>query len=239
MPYVHAWAEKYKAQGLVVIGVHTPEFDFEKNVANVRRAVKDMKIDFPIAIDSDHVVWRAFDNEYWPALYFIDAQGHDPASPFRRGRVRTVGKVLQQLLAEAGADGAGQELVSVDRPRRGSRRRLGQPGVRPENYVGYERTENFASAGGAVPDERRVYAAPALLRLNHWALAGDWTLGKQAIGLNRAGGRIVYRFHARDLHLVMGPAARGTAGAIPRAPSTGGRPSQPTGVTSTPRATAR
>ena len=210
LPYVRAWAEKYKDQGLVVIGVHSPEFEFEKNVDNVRRAAKDMRIDYPIAIDSDHAIWRAFKNEYWPALYFVDAQGHIRHHHFGEGEYEQSEMIIQQLLAEAGNGGIGHDLVSVDA--RGAEAAADWGNLKsPENYVGYERTENFASPGGAVLDKRRVYAAPARLRLNHWALSGDWTVEKQATVLNKANGRIAYRFHARDLHLVMGPAARGTS----------------------------
>jgi len=210
LPYVRAWAEKYKKQGLVVIGVHSPEFAFEKNVDNVRRAAKDMKINYPIAIDSNHAIWRALKNEYWPALYFVDAQGRIRQHHFGEGEYEQSERIIQQLLAEAGIGGIGHELVSVDA--RGAEAAADWGSLKsPENYVGYERTENFASPGGAVLDKRRVYAAPARLRLNQWALSGDWTVGKQAIVLNKANGRIAYRFHARDLHLVMGPAAQGTS----------------------------
>jgi thiol-disulfide isomerase/thioredoxin len=210
LPYVRAWAEKYKNQGLVVIGVHAPEFEFEKNVDNVRRAAKDMKVDYPIAIDNNYAIWRALKNEYWPALYFVDAQGRIRHHHFGEGGYEQSERIIQQLLAEAGIGGVGHELVSVDA--RGAEVAADWGSLKsPENYVGYERTENFASPGGAVLDKRRVYAAPAQLRLNHWALSGDWTVGKQAIVLNKANGRIAYRFHARDLHLVMGPAARGTS----------------------------
>ncbi len=210
LPYVRAWAEKYKDQGLVVIGVHAPEFAFEKNVDNVRRAAKEVRVDYPIAIDSDHAIWRAFDNQYWPALYFVDAQGRIRHHQFGEGEYEQSEKIIQQLLAEAGSSGIGHELVSVDA--RGVEAAADWGSLKsPENYVGYERTENFASPGGAVLDKPRVYAAPARLRLNHWALSGDWTVEKQATVLNKANGRIAYRFHARDLHLVMGPAARGTS----------------------------
>jgi thiol-disulfide isomerase/thioredoxin len=210
LPYVRAWAEKYKDQGLVVIGVHAPEFAFEKNVDNVRRAAKDMRVDYPIAIDNDYAIWRAFDNHYWPALYFVDAQGHIRHHQFGEGEYEQSEMIIQQLLAEAGIGGIGRELVSVDA--RGAEAAADWGSLRsPENYVGYERTENFASPGGAGLDERRVYAAPARLRLNHWALSGDWTVEEQATVLNEADGRIAYRFHARDLHLVMGPAARGAS----------------------------
>ncbi len=210
LPYVRAWADKYKDQGLVVIGVHAPEFAFEKNVDNVRRAAKEVRVDYPIAIDSDHAIWRAFDNQYWPALYFVDAQGRIRHHQFGEGEYEQSEKIIQQLLAEAGSSGIGHELVSVDA--RGVEAAADWGSLKsPENYVGYERTENFASPGGAVLDKPRVYAAPARLRLNHWALSGDWTVEKQATVLNKANGRIAYRFHARDLHLVMGPAARGTS----------------------------
>jgi len=210
LPYVRAWAEKYKNQGLVVIGVHSPEFEFEKNVENVRRAAKDMRVDYPVAIDSDHAIWRAFKNDYWPALYFVDAQGRIRHHQFGEGEYEQSEKIIQQLLAEAGTGGLGHELVSVDA--RGLEAAANGSSLKsPENYVGYERSENFVSRDGAILDKHHVYVVPAQLRLNHWTLAGDWTVEKQAIVLNKAGGRIAYRFHARDLHLVMGPAARGTS----------------------------
>jgi thiol-disulfide isomerase/thioredoxin len=210
LPYVRAWAEKYKNQGLVVIGVHSPEFEFEKNVDNVRRAAKDMRVDYPIAIDSDFAIWRALKNQYWPALYIVDAQGRIRHHHFGEGEYDRSERVIQQLLAEAGAGGIGHELVSIDA--RGAEVAADWGNLKsPENYVGYERTENFASPGGAVLAKRRVYAAPEQLKLNHWALSGDWTMQKQATVLNKANGRIAYRFQARDLHLVMGPAAPGTS----------------------------
>jgi hypothetical protein len=191
----------------VVIGVHSPEFAFEKNVDNVRRAAKDMRVDYPIAIDSDHAIWRALNNEYWPALYVVDAQGHIRHHLFGEGGYEQSEMIIQQLLAEAGSGVIGG-LVSVDAL--GAEVAADWDSLKsPENYVGYERTENFASPGGAVLDKRRVYTAPAQLKLNHWALSGDWTVQKPAITLNKASGRIAYRFHARDLHLVMGPAAQG------------------------------
>jgi thiol-disulfide isomerase/thioredoxin len=209
LPYVRAWAEKYKNQGLVVIGVHTPEFAFEKDADNVRRAVKDMRIDYPVAIDSDYAIWRAFNNAYWPALYFVDAQGHIRHHQFGEGEYERSERMIQQLLTEAGINGIDHELVAANA--RDAEAAADWGSLRsPENYIGYERTENFASPGGTSLDKRRVYAAPTRLRLNHWALSGDWTVGKQVTVLNQANGRIAYRFHARDLHLVMGPAARGT-----------------------------
>jgi thiol-disulfide isomerase/thioredoxin len=210
LPYVRAWAEKYKNQGLVVIGVHSPEFAFEKNIDNVRRAAKDMRVDYPIAVDSDHAIWRALKNEYWPALYVVDAQGRIRHHQFGEGGYDRSERIIQQLLSEAGVSGIGHDLVSVDA--RGAEAAADWDNLKsPENYVGYERTENFASRGGAILDKPQVYAVPARLKLNNWALSGDWTVGKGATVLNKANGRIGYRFHARDLHLVMGPAARGAS----------------------------
>ena len=208
MPYVRAWAEKYKDHGLVVIGVHAPEFAVERDLDNVRRAATDLRVDYPIAVDNDFAIWRAFDNHYWPALYLVDGQGRVRYRQFGEGEYARSERMIQQLLAEAGVGGISQELVSV--AGRGVEAAADWDSLRsPENYVGYDRTENFASPGGAAPDQRRVYTAPARLSLNHWALAGDWTMGRQALVLNEANGRITYRFHARDLHFVMGPAARG------------------------------
>jgi hypothetical protein len=193
----------------VLIGVHTPEFDFEHDLDNVRRAATDLRVNYPIAVDNDYAVWTAFDNHYWPALYFVDAQGQIRHHQFGEGQYDQSEMILQQLLTNAGISGIGQDLVSVDAG--GVEAAADWDSLRsPENYLGYERTDNFASPEDAVLDTRQVYAAPARLRLNHWALVGDWTVQPQAIVLNEADGRIVYRFQARDLHLVMGPAARGT-----------------------------
>src|ERR1700737_1822870 len=178
LPYVRAWSEKYRDHGLVVVGVHAPEFAFEQNVDNVRRLAKDLKVDYPIAIDSDHAIWRAFNNHHWPALYFVDAQGHIRHHHFGEGEYEESERIIQQLLSEAGIGGIGQELVSVDA--RGTEAAADWDSLKsPENYVGYERTENFASPGGAVPDKRRVYAPPARLSLNQWVLSGEWAMGKQ------------------------------------------------------------
>jgi thiol-disulfide isomerase/thioredoxin len=210
LPYLRAWAEQYQDHGLVVIGVHTPEFDFEHDLDNVRRAAKGRRVDYPVAIDNDYAIWSAFDNHYWPALYFVDAQGQIRHHQFGEGQYEQSEMIIQQLLTEAGISGIGHDLVQVDPG--GVEAAADWDSLRsPENYLGYERTENFASPDGAVLDTRHVYAAPARLRLNHWALAGDWTVQPQAAVLDQAGGRIVYRFHARDLHLVMGPALRGTS----------------------------
>jgi thiol-disulfide isomerase/thioredoxin len=209
-PYVRAWAEKYKKHGLVTIGVHAPEFAFEKNIDNVRRAVGQMRIAYPVAVDNEHTIWQAFENKYWPALYFIDAQGRVRHHLFGEGSYEEAEKVIQDLLAEAGAVDLDRKPVAVDAggietPADWSSLQSG------ENYVGYDRTQNFASPGGLSLNKPRSYQSPAMLRLNEWALAGDWTARRDAVALNRPNGGIAYRFHARDLHLVMGPAAPGTS----------------------------
>jgi thiol-disulfide isomerase/thioredoxin len=210
LPYVRAWDEKYRKHGLVVVGVHAPEFAFEKKPDNVRWAVKDMRVGYPVAVDNEHVIWRAFRNQYWPALYFIDAQGRVRHQHFGEGSYEQSEMIIQRLLHEAGVDGIGDDLVSVDA--RGLEVAADWGSLKsPENYVGYERTQNFASPGGAMLDKPRMYELPARLRLNEWALSGDWTVKKDATALNKANGSIAYRFHARDLHLVMGPAAPGTS----------------------------
>jgi len=210
LPYVRAWDQKYRNQGLVVIGVHAPEFAFEKDLNNVRRAVKDMRVDYPIAVDNEHVIWRAFNNEEWPALYFIDSKGRVRHHYFGEGAYEESETVIQQLLTQAGAGNVSHEPVSVDA--RGIEEAADWNDLKsPETYVGYGRTQNFTSPGGEVSDQPRVYTLPAQLRLNDWALSGDWTVKRQATALNKPKGRIAYRFHARDLNLVMGPAAPGTA----------------------------
>jgi len=209
LPYIRAWAQKYK-QGLVMIGVHTPEFAFEQNVDNVRRAVQQLRIEYPVVIDNDYSIWRAFKNQYWPALYFIDAQGRVREHHFGEGEYERSEQTIQRLLGEAGVGSVPGGVVSVDAV--GVEVAADWDNLKsPENYVGHERTQNFVSPGGALADRRRVYAAPVRLALNQWALAGDWTIGKQATVLSSANGRIVYRFHARDLHLVMGPPGQGTS----------------------------
>lgn len=209
LPYVRAWAEKYKDQGLVVIGVHAPEFSFEKNLNNVRWAVKDMRVDHPVAVDNDHVIWRAFRNQYWPALYFVDAQGRVRHNHFGEGAYEQSEMAIQMLLRENGlGGGVSNEPVSVNG--RGLEAAADWRSLRSgENYIGYARTQNFASPGGATSDKPRVYALPARLRLNDWALSGNWTVKSEATVLNEPNGSIAYRFHARDLHLVMGPATPG------------------------------
>jgi cytochrome c biogenesis protein CcdA/thiol-disulfide isomerase/thioredoxin len=206
IPYVRAWAQKYKDQGLVVIGVHAPEFAFEKNIKNVRSAVTDLKIDYPVAIDNDYAIWRAFNNQYWPAHYFIDAEGRIRHHHFGEGDYDASERTIQQLLAEAGKTVSG-DLVAVNASGAEAAPDMSNVGS-PETYVGYDKAENFISPGGAVEDSRHVYVT-ATPRLNEWALAGDWTIAKEDAVLNEPGGSIVYRFHARDLHLVLGPGGDG------------------------------
>jgi thiol-disulfide isomerase/thioredoxin len=210
LPYVRAWAEKYKGRGLVVIGVHTPEFSFEKEVDNVRQAAREIGVDYPIAIDSGYAIWGAFNNQYWPALYFVDAQGNIRHHQYGEGEYQQSEVVIQRLLREAGNAGLSHDLVSLDV--RGTETAADWDSLKsPETYVGYARSESFGSPGGAVLDKRRIYAAPSRLELNEWALSGDWSIGKEATMLAGPNGRIVYRFHARDLNLIMGPSTRGAS----------------------------
>jgi len=204
-PYLRAWHEKYRNQGLVVIGVHAPEFSFEKNPTNVHWAVQDMRIDFPVAVDSEHMIWRGFRNQYWPALYFIDAQGRIRHRLFGEGSYEQAEMIIRALLAEAGVTGLDRSPAPIDARGIEVAADWGDL-MSPENYVGYARTENFVSTGGA-PDKPRMYQVPARLNLNEWGLTGDWTVKPETAVLNKPNGRVVYRFHARDLHLVMGPAA--------------------------------
>jgi thiol-disulfide isomerase/thioredoxin len=204
LPYLRAWAAKYSGHGLAVIGVHTPEFSFEHNPGNVAQAVQDLGIAYPVATDNNYAVWRAFGNHYWPALYAADARGRIRHHHFGEGAYAQSEMVIQQLLAEAGSTGAGTGLVSVDPA--GLEAPADWASLRsPENYTGYQRTDGFASPGGPVPGTPHTYTTPARLGPGQWALAGEWTMQ------NAAGGQIACRFHARDLNLVMGPAAPGTS----------------------------
>jgi cytochrome c biogenesis protein CcdA/thiol-disulfide isomerase/thioredoxin len=208
IPYVRAWADKYKDQGLVVIGVHAPEFAFEKNIGNVKQAVAKLRIDYPVAVDNDYAIWRAFNNEYWPADYFIDAKGQIRHHFFGEGDYAESEKVIQQLLAEAGKGNLPLDMVSVSAT--GAEAASDAADVKsPETYIGFARSENFASPGGAVGDTPHVYATGDLKPLNNWGLSGDWTIGGQSATLNKTDGAIAFRFHARDLHLVLGPSADG------------------------------
>jgi hypothetical protein len=202
LPYVRAWANKY-AGGLVVVGIQTPEFEFEGQLDNVERAMQEMGVRYPVAVDNDYAVWQAFDNHYWPALYFADAEGQIRHHHFGEGEYEESEMVLQMLLDEAGV-AVDQGLVRVEAGGAEAAADWASLGS-AESYVGYERANGFASPGGLVLDDRRVYSAPTDLRRNEWALSGDWRVGKVAARPDEAGGSISYRFHARDLHLVMGP----------------------------------
>ncbi|MBC7935758.1 MAG: redoxin domain-containing protein [Rhizobacter sp.] len=207
LPYMRAWSEKYKEHGLVVIGIHTPEFEFEKNEKNIKQALKAFNISYPVAIDNNYDIWNAFNNQYWPALYFVDAKGNIRHHYFGEGNYEQSEQVIQQLLAQAtgkkidqalsAAQGQGIE-VAADWANLKS----------PENYLGYERTLNFRS-GSVKRNILKTYAAPKSLQLNQWALSGDWTMKPKLIELNKKVGRIVYRFHSRDLNMVMGPGIAG------------------------------
>jgi Thioredoxin like C-terminal domain len=207
LPYVRAWAEKYNDRGLVMIGVHTPEFSFEHNPQNVRQVLSEMRVAYPIAIDNDYAVWNAFANQYWPALYFMDGQGRIRHHRFGEGDYERSEVVIQHLLIEAGVADIGRELVSVDA--QGPEAAADWDSLEsPETYLGYQQTQNFASPGGLTPNKRHVYASRASLRRNHWSLSGDWTVGAEAAVLNEPSGRIAFQVHARDVHLVMGPQTR-------------------------------
>jgi thiol-disulfide isomerase/thioredoxin len=200
-PYVRAWSQAYRKDGLVVIGVHTPEFSFEHEIDRVRRATKERAIDYPVAADNDYEVWSAFDNHYWPALYFVDADGIIRGHHFGEGRYEQSERVIQRLL------GVERELVSVEGV--GVEAEADWDHLQtPETYLGYERSEHFASPDGAAFEERRAYEVPERLPVNHWALAGEWTIGRENVVLDQAGGSIAYRFHARDAHLVLASGAR-------------------------------
>ncbi len=201
VPYVRAWSQAYRDDGLVVIGVHTPEFSFEHEVDRVRQATKERAIDYPVAVDNDYAIWRDFDNHYWPALYFLDAEGIIRDHHFGEGRYEQSERVIQRLLSvereRASVEGLGVEAqADWDHLRT------------PETYLGYGRGEHFASPGGAAFDEPRAYELPDGLRVNHWALVGDWTVGRENVVLEQAGGSIAHRFHARDAHLVLSRGAR-------------------------------
>jgi cytochrome c biogenesis protein CcdA/thiol-disulfide isomerase/thioredoxin len=205
LPFVQSWYHKYRDHGLVVIGVHAPEFAFEKDPSNVRRAVADLQITYPVALDNDYAIWQAFNNQYWPAHYFIDASGHVRAHHFGEGNYDESEQIIRTLLTEAGQSDlpppgmGGAKAVGVQAPPDEAHDQS------PETYVGYRRAENFASSGGFVQDQAHVYSAPAALKLNQWALGGSWNVDPEKAVLGASGGKIEFRFYARDLHLVLGP----------------------------------
>jgi thiol-disulfide isomerase/thioredoxin len=207
--YVRAWAQRYENQGLVVVGVHTPEFPFERDIENIRWAVEDMNVEYPVAIDSDYAVWRAFANHYWPAVYIADAEGQIRHHQFGEGGYEDCERVVQMLLREAGRDDVGDDLVSIA-PTGFEAQADWENLESPETYLGYEQGQSFASPGFAA-DEARTYVLPEPLNPNDWALAGDWTIESRASMPNAAGARLAFRFHARDAHLVMGPREPGAS----------------------------
>lgn len=208
LPYVKAWAEKYRDQGLVVIGVHAPEFAFERDVGNVTKAMKELGINYPVAIDNDYKIWRAFNNEYWPAHYFADAQGRIRYHHFGEGDYAESERVIQQLLREAGAKTVADGLINADAQGVQQAPDMNQV-LSPETYVGYQRAEHFVPETGLVPDKVATYNPPVNLTLNDWSLGGQWAVGAERATASAPASRIVYRFHARDLHLVLGPGADG------------------------------
>jgi thiol-disulfide isomerase/thioredoxin len=208
LPYLKMWSKKYRDQGLVVIGVHAPEFAFERGIGNVKRAARDLGIDYPVAIDNNYAIWRAFGNQYWPAFYVVDAQGRIRYHQFGEGKYDTSEQVIQQLLIDAGhsklptatdsAQASGTQVASDERDL-----------LSGETYIGYKQAEGFVSPEKVLPDGIRTYTSPADISLNTWSLEGPWKIGAERAQLGGASGRIVYRFHARDLHLVLGPASDG------------------------------
>jgi cytochrome c biogenesis protein CcdA/thiol-disulfide isomerase/thioredoxin len=208
LPYLKNWYDRYKDRGFVIVGVHSPEFAFEKDEGNVRRAVRELGIEYPVTLDNDFAIWQAFNNRYWPAHYFIDAQGRIRGHHFGEGNYEESEGLIRALLAEAGQQSL--PAMAQDTAGRGVEAAAGKTAVRsPETYVGYGRAENFTSPGGFAHETAKSYAAPASLELNQWALDGNWTVEGERAMANAAPGKIVFRFHARDLHLVLGPGADG------------------------------
>ena len=210
LPYTEGWYAKYKDAGLVVIGVHTPEFAFEKERSNVEQAVHDLKISYPVAIDSNYKIWQAFNNEYWPAHYFIDGKGRIRHHHFGEGEYDESERVIQELLKENGAKSLADGTINVTANGAEAAPDL-QDTRSPETYIGYNRAEHFASAQLFAQDTRMAYTPQPRLTLNQWALGGTWKVGPESAVLDSAPGKIVFRFHARDLHLVLGPTKNGKA----------------------------
>ena len=206
--YYRAWSQRYRDSGLFTIGVHTPEFRFEHDLANVRWAVQGRKIDYPVAVDNGYAVWSAFANHYWPALYFTDGQGRIRHHRFGEGDYERSEMVIRQLLADSGAKGLPAGLATID-PSGDEVQADWEDLGSPESYLGYDQADGFEAPGGEALNEPRAYTAPRRLRLNRWGLSGNWTYKSDASALNEAGGRIAYQFRARDVNLVMGPAKEG------------------------------
>src|SRR5215208_2554979 len=202
-PYLRAWDQRYRDQGLTVIGVHTPEFPFERDVDGIRTAIAQMGLTYPVAVDSQYGVWSAFANSYWPALYLADASGAIRFHHFGEGRYVETEAAIRALLGVAGQDSVDVEVEGIEAAADWDTLQS------PETYVGYERGERFASADRPAVDDAHAYEFPPTLRLNDWALAGEWTIGAKACRSDRSGGRLAFRFSSRDVNLVMGPPAGG------------------------------
>ena len=207
LPYVKSWAAKYRDAGLVVIGVHTPEFSFEKERANVEQALRYLKLTYPIPMDSDYRIWQAFNNQYWPAFYFIDGKERIRYHHFGEGEYAQCERVIQELLKENGAAGVSASTVSISAD--GVEKAPSQDVRSPETYVGYRQAERFAPPERQAHDSRRTYSPPTNPALNQWGMSGSWDVGAESGVLQAAPGRIVFRFHSRDLNLVLGPAKNG------------------------------
>jgi thiol-disulfide isomerase/thioredoxin len=210
LPYVRAWAEKYRDDGLTVIGVHTPEFGFERDVDNIVAQSRAFGVEYPVAVDTDYAVWRAFANHFWPAVYIADTEGRIRHHHFGEGEYAQTEMVIQQLLLDAGAQDINQSLVEVE-PRGLELAADWRTLQSPETYTGYGQGTGFAPEDVAAFDEPHGYAASPRLSLNEWDLSGDWTVARHAAVLNEPGGRVAFQFHARDLNLVMGPASKGAS----------------------------
>jgi thiol-disulfide isomerase/thioredoxin len=210
LPYIREWALKYKAQGLVVLGVHTPEFSFEHKVENIKRTIKELDINYPVAIDSDYEIWESFHNRYWPALYLIDATGTVRYQQFGEGNYPESELMIQKLLKELSPKNVSAPIASLmpggfEAPADWGNLRS------PENYLGFGNTQGFASPAGIIREKRVHYTAPANLELNQWALYGEWTISKEKVFLNNKSGKLIYRFHARDVNLIMGSAEKASS----------------------------
>ena len=208
LPYVKAWAEKYREAGLVVIGVHTPEFSFEKERPNVENALRDLKVTYPVAMDNNYAIWQAFNNQYWPAQYLIDGKGRIRYHHFGEGENGEIERVIQGLLKENGATGLQDDLVSASGAGVEAAADFANEGS-PETYTGYRQAEHFASPERLAHGSQRIYSSPAPLALNQWALSGSWKVGEESAVPQEASGKIVFRFHSRDLNLVLAPAKDG------------------------------
>jgi len=211
MPFVHEWERRYRDHGLVVIGVHTPEFAFERDPRNVMKAVQQLKVEYPVALDNQYTIWRAFNNRYWPAQYFVDAQGNIRGHQFGEGNYARSEQMIRRLLADAGQTNLPPPAHPAAAELKGVAAQADMSNLRsPETYLGHARAEQFASPGGQRSDAAFDYTLPASLALNQWGLSGRWTITDEAAQLQQAGGRIAFQFHARDLHLVLAPGQEGT-----------------------------